>query len=373
MRQKGLLALVDWKPLMILAALMAIGMVNLWSASEGMGTPLYQRQILWLVVGGGLGLLAFSIDYRHYEGLAYLLYGVGVVLLVVVLLIGVEVKGAKRWMEIGWLRFQPSEYMKLGLVIALARYFYRHPRPRGYSLKDLVVPFLMALGPAALVALEPDLGTALLLLFIFFAVVLFCGIRRRSLLTLLAALAFSAPPGWFLLKDYQRKRILAFLDPYSDPLGSGYHLIQSKIAVGSGGLWGKGFLGGTQCKLQFLPQYHTDFAFALLAEEWGFVTCAAVLVLFLLLILWGLETALKAKDRFGAVVAAGVTAMIFIHVAVNVGMVLGILPVVGLPLPFFSYGGSCTVAHMMGMGLLLNVQSRRHLWHRGGLERMQVL
>jgi len=368
------LALVDWKALTILVALMAMGLVNLWSASRGMGVPFYQRQLLWLAVGGVFGLLVFSIDYRHYEGLAYLLYGLGMGLLVVVLLIGVEVGGAKRWIEMGWLRFQPSEYMKLGLVIGLARYFYRRPRPRGYPLRDLAVPFLMVLGPAALVALEPDLGTALLLFLIFFGVVLFCGIRRRSLLILLAALASSAPLGWSLLKDYQRRRILAFLDPYSDPLGSGYHLIQSKIAVGSGGLWGKGFLGGTQCKLQFLPQYHTDFAFALLGEEWGFVGCAIVLILFLLLILWGLETAFKAKDRFGAVIAVGVTAMIFIHVAVNIGMVLGMLPVVGLPLPFFSYGGSCTVAHMMGVGLLLNVRSRRHLLApRGGLERVQPL
>ena len=361
MVRNGSLAMPDWRALLILVALVVIGVVNLWSASQGLGYPYHQRQILWLGVGVILGLVAYGLDYRRFEAFAYFFYSLGIVLLVAVWFFGVEVGGAKRWIGVGGMRFQPSEYMKLALIVALARYFYRRPRAQGYSLIELLIPTAIALFPAALIALEPDLGTAVSMLLLFSAVVLFCGIRRRSFLTLLAILSLLAPAGWFVLKDYQRQRIIAFLDPYNDPLGSGYHLIQSKIAVGSGGLWGKGFLGGTQCKLQFLPQYHTDFAFALLGEEWGFVGCVVVLVLFMLLILWGFETAFRARDRFGAIMAAGVTAMFFIHVAVNVGMVLGLLPVVGLPLPFLSYGGSCTVVHMIGMGLLLNVRRRRHL------------
>jgi rod shape determining protein RodA len=229
-------------------------------------------------------------------------------------------------------------------------------------LRDLLVPAFLTMVPTLLIVRQPDLGTAMVMVLIFFSVVMFVKIRLQSLLILCTTIILTTPFFWIALKGYQRTRILTMLYPSMDPLGAGYHIIQSRIAIGSGGFLGKGYLHGTQCKLHFLPEHHTDFIFAVLGEEWGFVGCVVVLALYAALILWGLTRGVKTQDRYGSIIALGVTAMIFWHVVINVGMVLGMMPVVGLPLPFLSYGGSAIVVTMIGIGLLLNVRARRHIF-----------
>ncbi len=345
-----------------LLPLMGMGLLNLWSASQGLGVSLHWKQLLWILLGSGLGLCAYLLDYRHLEAYAYPIYALGILLLCLLWVFGVQIGGAKRWIALGGVYLQPSEFAKLAVIVALSKYLSGRPSEGGLGLSDLLMPLILVAVPAALVALQPDLGTALVFVAILGLMALYGGIRRGSLLILMILCMILSIAGWSLLKDYQRKRILAFLDPQRDPLGTGYHLIQSKIAIGSGGLLGKGIGRGSQCKLGFLPEFHTDFAFALWGEEWGFIGSAVVLLLFLGLILWGLDTALRSKDRFGSFMALGITALLFLHVSINVAMALGLLPVVGLPLPFFSYGGSCTVASLIGIGLLLNIRRRRHLF-----------
>lgn len=351
----------DYEFLLYLIPLLVLGILNLASASKGMGVPYHMKQLLWIAVGFVFFFLVSSKDYRTFEAYAYPLYALGIFLLVLVLFLGKEVAGAKRWFAFGGLSFQPSEFMKLAFVLALAKHFSDHPPLDGLGLKDLKVPLVLAGGPVLLIALEPDLGTALSFLAILGLMVFYWGMEPKAFLILILLVVAGAFGGWFLLRDYQKERILAFLDPYSDPLGSGYHLIQSKIAVGSGGLLGKGMGEGTQSRLGFLPECHTDFAFALFGEERGLVGCLLVLGLYLGLILWGIDTARKAKDKFGAFLSIGLTAKFFLHVAVNVGMVLGLLPVVGMPLPFLSYGGSFTLISFICLGLLFNVRRKRFM------------
>ena len=317
---------------------------------------------MWFGMGILCALAVFLIDYRYYEEFAYPFYFVVLVILVGVLVYGLVAGGGQRWIKIGFFYFQPSEVMKIALVFALARYFAQRERQEGYRLRDLIVPVIITMIPTVLILKQPDLGTAMVMVFIFFSIVMFVKIRFRSFLIIATTIILATPFFWFALKEYQRTRILTFLNPDLDPLGAGYHIIQSKIALGSGGIWGKGYLQGTQCKLHFLPEHHTDFIFAVLGEEWGFVGCAIVLGLFLALILWGLTRGVRTQDRFGAIVAFGVTAMIFWHVVINVGMVVGMMPVVGLPLPFLSYGGSSAVIMLIGIGLLLNVRARRYIF-----------
>jgi len=270
--------------------------------------------------------------------------------------------GATRWLSVGGIGLQPSEVMKIVSIIVLARYFTEKSNPQGFTLRDLLLPGALLLVPVLLVMKQPDLGTAMLLLAIGGTMALFAGIRRSTLLALVIAGAAAAFGGWFLLHDYQRQRIYTFLNPEQDPLKSGYHIIQSKIAVGSGGLFGQGFRKGTQAQLSFLPERHTDFAFSVFAEEWGFTGCLLVLVLYLLIVLWGLYISRRASDRFGMFLALGVSAMLFWHIVVNLAMVIGLLPVVGVPLPLFSYGGTSMITSMTGIGLLLNVSMRRFMF-----------
>jgi rod shape determining protein RodA len=355
---------IDVRLVMPVIGLMIISVINLYSATFGLNDPtlhFYQRQLVWFAMGTFAALVVCWIDYRYYEYYAYLFYAAASLLVIAVLAHGIAQGGVRRWIHLGYWAFQPSEFAKIALILALARYFTRYQRTE-YRLRDLCVPVLIVLLPTILIAKQPDLGTALIMLFIFFSIVLFVRIRLRSLMILLLISVLTAPALWWVLKDYQRDRILTFLNPEMDPLGAGYHVIQSKIALGSGGIWGKGFLEGTQCKLQFLPEHHTDFVFAVLGEEWGFVGCMVVLLLLLAVVVVGLTISARAKDRFGAIVAFGVTALIFWHTVVNVGMVVGIMPVVGLPLPFLSYGGSSALTNAVGLGLLLNVSARRHIF-----------
>lgn len=362
---RRLLIHFDWALLGIVLAIAAIGILNLFSATakiEMPGTPFYLKQIFWLLIGLAMMVTMAFVEYRFYSDIAYIAYSIALFLLIVVLVYGLITSGAQRWVKIGSLSFQPSEFVKISLILALAKFFHRPPHPKGYSLKQLTFPFLLLLLPMGLILKQPDLGTAIILLLVFFSVLIFVKIRWSSLLTIGLVGAGAVPLLWNLLKEYQKKRIVTFFNPDLDPLGAGYHLIQSKIAVGSGGIIGKGFMKGTQCKLGFLPEQQTDFIFSALGEEWGLVGSLFIVGLYLALILWGLRVAVQAKDRFGAILAFGVVAMLFWHVFINIGMVLGMMPVVGIPLPLLSYGGSFIISTLIGVGLLLNVSMRRYLF-----------
>jgi len=356
----------DWVLLMQVCLLVGIGIINLYSATsswDSVGTPIYIKQFYWLGIGLSIALTLCLFDYRHLEYFGLPLYVVNIILLFMVLLIGKTSMGATRWLNLGFFNLQPSELMKITIIFILARYFSRHEKIFGYALRELVLPFVLLAVPALLIMKQPDLGTAMLIIFIATTMALFAGIRQRTMIFITVMGLASAIGGWFfLLRAYQKERILTFLNPERDPLGSGYHIIQSKIAVGSGGFFGQGFMQGTQSQLSFLPERHTDFAFSVFAEEWGFAGCLLLLTLYLLLVCWGIYVASRAGDRFGMFLALGVTAMLFWHIVVNLGMVIGLLPVVGVPLPLFSYGGTSMVTTMVGVGLLLNVSMRRFMF-----------
>lgn len=355
----------DWGLLGIVLLIAGIGLLNLYSVTSHEETktmPLYLKQILWLAIGLGAMLVVAFFEYRFYTDFAYIVYATTVILLVVVLGYGIITSGAQRWVRLGPFTFQPSEFVKLSLILALAKFFQRYPGRQGFSLKQLGFPLFLLLLPMILILKQPDLGTAIVLLLLFFSILVFVKVRWSTLLTLGGVGLAILPIAWRFLKDYQRQRILTFLNPDLDPLGTGYHLIQSKIAIGSGGILGKGFMKGTQCKLGFLPEEHTDFIFSALGEEWGLIGCVIVMGLYLLLIFWGLQIAISSKDRFGAILSFGVVAMLFWHTFINIAMVLGLMPVVGIPLPFLSYGGSFLLSTLIGVGLLLNVSMRRYLF-----------
>jgi len=362
---RRLLIHFDWTLFGIVLAIASIGILNLYSATAKMeiaGTPLYLKQIFWLLSGFAVMVIIAFTEYRFYSDVAYIVYSVALFLLVVVLAYGMITSGAQRWFKVGSLSFQPSELVKISLILALAKFFHRPHDREGYSLRQLPFPFFLLLLPMGLILKQPDLGTAIILLLVFFSVLIFVKIRWTSLLTIGLAGGAGVPLLWNFLKEYQKKRIITFFNPDLDPLGAGYHLIQSKIAVGSGGILGKGFMKGTQCKLGFLPEQQTDFIFSALGEEWGLIGSLFVIGLYFALILWGIRIAVQAKDRFGAILAFGVVAMLFWHVFINIGMVLGMMPVVGIPLPLLSYGGSFIVSTLIGVGLLLNVSMRRYLF-----------
>jgi rod shape determining protein RodA len=283
-----------------------------------------------------------------------------VVFLVLVFLFGSSIRGSTRWINIGTFTLQPSELMKLFLIIALAKYLHNDPKTDGRTLKDLAVPGLILAVPMTLVLLQPDLGTAMILAFIFGSIMMLTKLKLRSLFTLAAAFVLSAPLTWtYLLKDYQQERIRSFMNPEANLLESGWHAHQSLVAIGSGGLLGKGYMQGTQNQYQFLPDQFSDFPFAVWSEEQGLVGALLMIGLYFFVIIWGLKIASQARDRFGAVVAVGVSAMIFWHTIINIGMVTSLLPVVGVTLPLFSYGGSSIVTIMAGVGLLMNISMRR--------------
>jgi len=355
----------DWTLVGMVLLIASIGILNLYSTTsngEISGTPLYLKQIFWLMIGLAVMITIALIEYRFYSDFAYIIYVAAFFCLLVVLAYGIITSGAQRWVRIGAISFQPSEFVKISLILALAKFFHRSPRRDGYSLKDLSLPFFLLLLPMGLILKQPDLGTSIILLLIFVSVLLFVRVRWASLLALMIGGLSVLPLLWRFLKEYQKKRIITFFDPDMDPLGAGYHIIQSKIAVGSGGILGKGFLKGTQCKLGFLPEQQTDFIFSAFTEEWGLIGSLFVVGLYFALILWGLRIAVQSKDRFGAILAFGVVSMLFWHVFINIGMVLGIMPVVGIPLPLFSYGGSFLISTLIGIGLLLNVSMRRYLF-----------
>jgi rod shape determining protein RodA len=354
----------DWQFLAVVGGILAVGVLSIYSvthAQPGSGFPLYARQLIWIAIGGVAFLTMLFFDYHKIARLSYVLYAVILILLVVVLVAGKTSRGAQRWIPLGPFAFQPSEFAKLVLILVLATYYANAPR-EGW-IQRVVLPGLLMMPGLLLILRQPDLGSGLSFLAIYAAMLLMVGMRSKALgILLLFALMlfpFAWEVMWGSLHDYQRERIMTFVDPGYDTGGKGYHGLQSRIAIGSGELLGKGLHGGTQSQLKFLPEGHTDFVFSVFAEEWGFLGALILLALFAALIMLSLEIALKAKDVLGALLAAGVIAMIGFCVVVNVGMTAGLLPIVGIPLPLMSYGGSAVVTTMAALGLLLNVKRRR--------------
>jgi rod shape determining protein RodA len=356
----------DWKILLLILFVAAVGILNIYSASASYklsGTAYVTKQFYWLCIGAVSIFIVCSIDYHIFEDISYWFYGVLVILLLLVPIIGRTSMGATRWIYLGFFNIQPSEPMKIVIIMTLARYFTRNYSFAGLDLKGLTVPLLIVGLPVILIMKQPDLGTAIMVCLVAGSIVMAAGVRWTAVASLFIAAMPVCYFAWhYLLRNYQKNRVLNFLNPERDPLKSGYHLIQSKIAVGSGGLTGKGYLKGTQSQLRFLPEQHTDFAFSVFAEEWGFWSCLVMLFCYLLLILWGLHVASRCNDRFGILMAIGVTAMLFWHIVINVGMVIGLFPVVGVPLPFFSYGGTSMITSMVGAGILLNISLRRFMF-----------
>ncbi len=360
-----MLANIDWRIAGTALALIGVGILTIWSANLGSPSPprqtLYLRQALYAVVALFGLLTAAFINYRTLARFAYPIFGVAFALLLLVSVAGEVGRGAQRWIRVGAWTLQPAEFMKLALIVVLARYFEDHKERLGHP-RLLVIPAMVALPPMLLVLKQPDLGTAVLLGLLTLSVLLLVGLRMKHLLFLAAAAAAMAPVLWSFLKDYQRRRVLVFLSPELDPSGAGYHIAQSKIAVGSGELFGKGLKAASQSQLHFLPSSQTDFILAVLAEQWGFIGCLVILLLYYVLITRGLEIARESKDIFGALLAFGIMAMITTQLVVNVGMVVGLMPVVGIPLPLLSYGGSSLVVTCVGIGLVMSVHMRRFLY-----------
>ena len=342
-----------------------ISLINLYSATLG-GTALFQRfssQLLWMVIGLVVMLLLTLVDYRILERFVYPIYAILILLLVFVLLFGVVENGSRRWLNFGFMRLQPSELMKIGIVLVFSKFFHEQAQSAGYGLKDLAIPFALLGLPLVLILVQPDLGTALLLGMIGVSLILFIKVKLKTLLTLMFLGAVSIPIAWnFVLKDYQKDRVLTFLTPERDPRGKGFHALQSRIAVGSGQFLGKGYRKGTQSQLNFLPEQRTDFIFSVFAEEHGFKGSVVILGLYLWLIFLGIRASRRAKDKFGALIAFGLTSIFFWHSFINMGMVMGILPIVGVTLPLMSYGGSSLLTSFICIGLLINISLRRFIF-----------
>ena len=366
MFDRRLLQHFDWILLLLLVIIATISLLNLYSATYPIkdigGSQIFMKQFYWFLFGFVVLLMMTVFDYRLLERFAYGIYFISLVMLILVLIIGETRSGSQRWLHFLGINFQPTELAKIGIVITLAKYFYEEAGYEEFKLRDLWKPFLLVAIPAVLIVEEPDLGSALILLIVSFSIMLFVRIKTRSLIILVLAFLIAMPFAWFNLKEYQQKRILSFIQPGTDPLGASYHINQSKIAIGSGLLVGKGFKGGTQTRLHFLPEQHTDFVFSVWAEEWGFAGSASLLLLYLFLILWGINIAKNSKDKFGALLALGIILIVFWQVVINVSMTIGLLPVVGIPLVLFSYGGSSIISTMMGMGLLMNISMRRFMF-----------
>ncbi len=354
----------DWVLVLTVTIISIMGFVAIYSASYSYGTktPYFGKQVLWFFLGLGLMTTISMIDYRTLLRFAPLFHFIFIILLVMVLFFGSgpSVSRVSRWLRVGPVFFQPSEFMKISLVLYLAHYFRDSRRIGDLGFKELIWPAIVTLIPCILIIKQPDLGTAGILIIIFTLVIFLVGVRFKALLTTAVLALVSIPFAWvFLLKPYQRNRIVTLINPEMDPMGKGYQIIQSKIAIGSGHIWGKGYMLGTQARLNFLPARHTDFIFSVYSEEWGFIGAIALVCLYLFLILWCLRSIGNFKHRSGTVLTLGVVSIMMSQIVINISMTLGIMPIVGMPLPFFSYGGSAMISQMVGIGLILNVRMRR--------------
>lgn len=367
-QNEALTARFDW-PLFIAAVCIALfGVVNLYSATSvyQLTHPViaerYISQLYWLLGAGLVGAVVCAFDYRHIERIAYITYGISIFALIVALILGRDVRGSARWIEFGSFRFQPSEFTKITLILALAKFLHHDPKNEGRSLKDLAIPAGITLVPAVLILRQPDLGTASVHVLIFLTIAAVTKVRGRSALLFVGGSVLGAYIMYnFVLLEYQRARIEVFLNPEADILGKGWHAHHARVAIGNGELTGNGYLSGMQNQFLFIPDQATDFPFPVFAEEWGFIGCTVLISLYLFLSLWSVRIASQARDRFGAIVCVGVTAMIYWHAVINISMTCGLMPVVGVTLPLFSYGGSSVSTVMMGLALLMSVSIRRNM------------
>ena len=350
---------VNWSLVFLIVVIGGVGAAMLYSAGGGNMQPWASRHIIRFGVGVMAMFVIAMIDIRFWLKYAYLFYGLSLLLLVGVELMGTIGMGAQRWIRVGGIQVQPSEFMKIALVLALARYFHR------MNIEDigrpafLIVPLVLVAVPAGLVLKQPDLGTAVMLIAGGGAMFFLAGVRLWKFGVVIVMGLAAIPIGWGFLHEYQRQRIMTFIDPENDPLGAGYHILQSQIAFGSGSVFGKGYLQGTQSHLNFLPERHTDFIFTMLAEEFGLVGGLLVLLLFALLMIYGLAVAVRCRNHFGRLVSMGVTVTILLYVFINTAMVMGLIPVVGVPLPLISYGGTAMLTVMVGCGFLMNAYIHR--------------
>ncbi len=350
---------IQWGLVLLIAAISGIGFAMLYSAANGNLQPWASRQMTRFAIALVPMIAAGLIDVRYWFRSAYWIYGGSLLLIIAVDLLGTAGLGAQRWIDFGVIQLQPSEIMKIALVLALARYFHGLSAEDAGRLGRLVVPALMVGVPAALVLKQPDLGTAMMLLASGAVLFYLGGVRLWIFAAGTLATAAAAPLAWLLLRDYQRTRLSTFLDPDRDPLGAGYHILQSKIALGSGGVFGKGFLLGTQSHLSFLPEKQTDFIFTMIAEEFGLVGGLTLLALYILVIFYAFAIALRSRSQFGRLLGLGIAVNFFLYAFINTAMVMGLIPVVGVPLPLISYGGSAMVTVMFGFGLVMNIGIHR--------------
>jgi len=356
----------DWTLFVLVLALAGIGLVSVISAqyagAHRTWDALVIRQLIWIAAGTVALLVAVFIDYRAFQAYAYPFYIGTMGLLIAVMVAGHSMGGSRRWINLGFFHLEPSELAKVAVVLVMVRYLREEPPKGGWGLRQMIIPFVLLGFPAALVMKQPDLGTGLVLVLITATLICVGGLNWRTMLVLGLAAILAAPASWHYMKPYQRQRLVSFINPQADPLGSGYHIIQSEIAIGAGGPVGKGFLKGTQARLNFLPEQSTDFIFAVFAEEFGLAGALVLLTLYASVIARGAWIARHARDRFGALLAVGLTAIVFWQVAVNIGMATGMLPVVGITLPLVSYGGSSLIAMMAAMGILISINTRRYLF-----------
>jgi rod shape determining protein RodA len=359
---------LNWGLILLVSTAASIGFAMLYSAANADLEPWASRQMARFALGVVLMLVTALIDIRFWLRMAYPIYGVCLLLLAAVEIAGSIGMGAQRWIDLGFIQLQPSEVMKIALILALARWFHGVEAEDVSKPRSLAVPLALMLAPTAMVMRQPDLGTAMMLLACGGVMLWLVGVRMWIFAAVAAAVVAAVPVAWQFLHSYQKDRILTFLNPENDPLGAGYHILQSKIALGSGGVFGKGFLGGTQSHLNFLPEKQTDFIFTMLAEEFGLVGGVAVIGLYGLLIAYGTYIAWRSRSQFGRLLALGLTTNFFLYVFINIAMVMGVLPVVGVPLPLISYGGTAMLTVLIGFGLTMSVWLHRDIYinRRGG-------
>lgn len=346
---------VNWGLVLLIGMVACVGFAMLYSAANGSYSPWASRQMVRFGVGVAIMLFVAMFDLRFWLRMAYPIYFISFALLIVVEVMGSIGMGAQRWIDLRVIQLQPSEVMKVAMVLALARYFHSPTLEEVWRPTRLIAPLLIVLAPVALVLRQPDLGTALMLMMVGGALFFLAGVRLWKFAVVIAAGVGSIPVAWQFLRDYQKNRVLTFLNPENDPLGAGYHILQSKIALGSGGVFGKGFLGGTQSHLNFLPEKQTDFIFTMLAEEFGLAGGLGLIGLYVLILVYCTVIGLRSRNHFGRLLALGLTVTLFLYVFINIAMVMGLLPVVGVPLPLISYGGTSMLTIMIGFGLIICV------------------
>jgi len=352
---------INWLFVFILCVTASVGFAMLYSAADGNVSPWASRQMVRFAVGLLIMIAIAMVDVRFWLRYAYLIYSGAMVLLIAVEIAGSIGMGAQRWIDLGVVTIQPSELMKIALVLALARYFHGARLEDVHSPLHLLAPLALVFLPAGLVLRQPDLGTALMLILGSSAIFFTAGVRMWKFGVVVILGLASLPVGWQFLHEYQKQRVLTFLNPENDPLGSGYHIIQSKIALGSGGIAGKGFMQGTQSHLSFLPEMQTDFIFTMLAEEFGIIGALALIGLYSIILIYGIFFSVTCSNQFGRLVAIGITTTFFLYVFINIAMVTGLIPVVGVPLPLISYGGTAMLTLMIGFGMLLGTFVHRDM------------